>query len=89
MACRVVMRCAGWVSAFDGGEILSSALIREAIDGFTGGQRDLKQVQAAMNTWHEQSGKPSPSAKCWPLAYRSLGIALASLIGGFPHRQIP
>ena len=38
---------------------VNNALIREGvIDKPASSQRDLNQVQAAMNTWHEQSGRP-------------------------------
>ncbi len=38
---------------------VNAALIREGvIDKTASSQRDMKQVQAAMNTWHEQSGRP-------------------------------
>ena len=38
---------------------VNNALIREGvIDKPASSQRDLKQVQAAMNIWHEQSGRP-------------------------------
>ena len=49
---------------------VNNALIREGvIDKPASSQRDLKQVQAAMNIWHEQSG--------WPMTHISQVFAFS------------